>query len=668
MAVLQRPLHIATLNVRGLGERRKQCQLRRIMCEKEIDVLAIQETKIESEERTEQMIKPLSNSFSTCVSHAVGCAGGCVIFLRNNVGIQIESVVSCVFGRFIVCDFVYFGYSFRALCVYAPTVCRERNVFFQSIEGFLDCERHVILLGDFNCVCERVDRSGASKWQDSSTQLLTELLEKHELVDAAHCSDNVNTLRFTHFQGASHARLDRIYLSGDLAPNYKGYNVEYVSFSDHCFVSFLLGGRRSNCKKFSWDLWKLNTKLLSDEMYNEDVMDAFNKQKSNESMAWGDRWERIKEDSKLSAIERAAIIARAERKSENELRSNLKRMLQLECEMPGAFIEDISQIKSKLEAIDKERYRGATIRARAEGLLAGEMPTKRALSDEMRYAKRNKIEEILWQGHVTKDVENIKTAFIEHYTNLFSTAYPCTERFRQDYLKFMPRLEDEVKVQLEEPITLQEIEAAIGDLKVGKAPGPDGLSAEFYKKFSGVVAPFLFLVFQDAFEKNELPKSFTRTHTVLIPKSDDPAKLQSVTGYRPITLANVDYKIFMKVLAKRLQRIVTSLVGPHQTCGIRGRSIQTNTHIARCVLQGCDMFQQKVAMLQIDFEKAFDRVCHEILFCILEHVNVGDVLFRGVRMAYKNCTTQLIINKDVTKSLSVESSVRQGCPASPLLF
>lgn len=668
MAVLERPLNISTLNVRGLGERRKQCQLRRIMHEKEIDVLAIQETKIESEERTDKMIKPWSNSFSVCVSHAVGCAGGCCIFLRNNVGIRIENVESCVSGRFIVCDFVYSGYSFRVLCIYAPTACLERNVFFEAIAVFLDCERHVILLGDFNCVCERVDRSGTSKWRDSSSQLIREVLEKHELVDVAHCSDSVNTLKFTHFQGASHARLDRIYVSGDLVPICKGYNVDYVSFSDHCLVSFLLGGRRSNFKKFSWDLWKLNAKLLCDEEYSVAVMEAFDKQKSNESLAWGDKWECIKEDSKLCALERAAIIARAERKSENELRSNLKRMMKLECEMPGAFIDDISRMKSKLEAIDKERYRGATVRARAEGLLAGERPTKRALSDEMRYAKKNSIVEILWQGQVTRDAENISRAFVEHYASLFSTAYPHAEKFKQVYLKLMPRLEDEVRCQLEEPVTLQEIETAIGDLKVGKAPGPDGLSAEFYKKFSAVVAPFLFLVFQDAFEKNVLPMSFTRTHTVLIPKSDDPAKLQSVTGYRPITLANVDYKIFMKVLARRLQKVVTSIVGPHQTCGIRGRSIQTNTHIARTVLQCCDMFQQKVAMLQIDFEKAFDRVCHEILFCILEHVNVGDVLLKGVRMAYKNCTTQLIINKDVTESISVESSVRQGCPASPLLF
>lgn len=225
-----------------------------------------------------------------------------------------------------------------------------------------------------------------------------------------------------------------------------------------------------------------------------------------------------------------------------------------------------------------------------------------------------------------------------------------------------------MREELERPISLGEIQTAISELKVGKSPGPDGLGADFYKRFSDIVTPFLFMVFREAYESKVLPPSFGRTHTVLIPKSEDRVKLQSVSGYRPITLANVDYKILMKILAQRLQSVITSVVGPHQTCGIKGRSIVTNVHVARSVLECCDMFFKRVAMLQIDFEKAFDRVCHEILFCILEHINVGDVIIQGVRMAYSHCCTQLIINKNVTGSIPVLSSVRQGCPASPLLF
>lgn len=155
---------------------------------------------------------------------------------------------------------------------------------------------------------------------------------------------------------------------------------------------------------------------------------------------------------------------------------------------------------------------------------------------------------------------------------------------------------------------------------------------------------------------------------MLIPKSEEEAKLRYVSGYRPITLCNVDYKIFAKVLARRLQSVTTVLVGEHQTCGIKGRSIQTNVHIARSLLEHCCQVGGQMAMLQNDLEKAFDRVNYEVLFRILSCVNVGQLLLQGIRMAYTGCMTSLIINSNVTRSVIVRSSVRQGCPLSPLLF
>lgn len=73
-------------------------------------------------------------------------------------------------------------------------------------------------------------------------------------------------------------------------------------------------------------------------------------------------------------------------------------------------------------------------------------------------------------------------------------------------------------------------------------------------------------------------------------------------------------------------------------------------------------------MLQIDFDKAFDPVKHNVLFDILERANVGSLILKGARMAYKDCTTRLIVNKELTDVMNIRSSVRQGCPLSPLFF
>lgn len=76
----------------------------------------------------------------------------------------------------------------------------------------------------------------------------------------------------------------------------------------------------------------------------------------------------------------------------------------------------------------------------------------------------------------------------------------------------------------------------------------------------------------------------------------------------------------------------------------------------------------RVAMLQLDLAKAFDRVSHEVLFAILQYCNVGSVIVDGVKMAYEDCYMQLIVNKCLSSRVPLRSSVRQGCPLSPLLF
>lgn len=99
----------------------------------------------------------------------------------------------------------------------------------------------------------------------------------------------------------------------------------------------------------------------------------------------------------------------------------------------------------------------------------------------------------------------------------------------------------------------------------------------------------------------------------LIPKRDYIVQLRQVAAYRPIRLTNVDYKILMKALAKRMQDVITNIVGPHQTCGIKGRTTFTNIHAAWNVLEICNATHSRVAMLQVDLEKSFDRVPNDVL-------------------------------------------------------
>lgn len=130
MLSLHKPFRLATLNVRGLSAKRRQNQLYRIVTEKDLDIIAIQETKVESEDQTDVMVQPFTTRYYVCVSHAVGLSAGCALLIRKSLEGVIENITACQNGRFVFCDFSLSSEQWRVICVYAPTRVQERRDFF----------------------------------------------------------------------------------------------------------------------------------------------------------------------------------------------------------------------------------------------------------------------------------------------------------------------------------------------------------------------------------------------------------------------------------------------------------------------------------------------------------------------------------------------------------
>lgn len=95
---LTKPLRLGTLNVRGLASRRRQYQVSRLFQENNLDIVAVQETKVEGQEQTDRMVQPFRAQYNVCVCHAVGTSGGCALFIRNSLGIVEEQVTICGTG------------------------------------------------------------------------------------------------------------------------------------------------------------------------------------------------------------------------------------------------------------------------------------------------------------------------------------------------------------------------------------------------------------------------------------------------------------------------------------------------------------------------------------------------------------------------------------------
>ncbi|CAN8019052.1 unnamed protein product [Ixodes persulcatus] len=167
-------------------------------------------------------------------------------------------------GRVCAVEMLHCGQLHKLVSVYAPNDATERRDFFKNLRQYLDTPCRTIIAGNFNCVLAERDCSKRLK-ADVSRVELRKLLRDFDLVDA---KDNEKTVdpTYTHWQGNCHARLDRIYLSGELSAMTPVLEVLPLAFSDHALVTVTLGRPVPQTQKSSWwSGWKLNESLIDDE-------------------------------------------------------------------------------------------------------------------------------------------------------------------------------------------------------------------------------------------------------------------------------------------------------------------------------------------------------------------------------------------------------------------
>lgn len=188
----------------------------------------------------------------------------------------------------------------------------------------------------------------------------------------------------------------------------------------------------------------------------------------------------------------------------------------------------------------------------------------------------------LSQGTYTSNPMKNLNAFQKHLASLYNREDPLDQTsadssFLQFTLPTIPPVHCEC---LENPISTSELLMAIKSLKLNKHPGPDGLSALYYKKFASILAPVLTEALNSLLNRHTFRTEILTAIISMIPKphSDE----TSCSNYRPISVLNLEIKLLAKVLATRLNNIVGSLIHRDQVGFIPKR--QAGDNIRRAAL------------------------------------------------------------------------------------
>ncbi|GBG91793.1 hypothetical protein CBR_g53682 [Chara braunii] len=164
---------------------------------------------------------------------------------------------------------------------------------------------------------------------------------------------------------------------------------------------------------------------------------------------------------------------------------------------------------------------------------------------------------------------------------------------------------------LDAPITQEEVAGALSGMHRGKAPGPDGLPAEYLMAAMKPLLPYLCEAFNRLYSGEEAPPAaFGQATIVLLYKK---GCIEEVRNWRPISLLLVPSKLYAKVLANEVAVVLPALIHSTKTGFVPRRQILVNVLLVRQIMERARNSQHPLAILILDFEKAYYRVRWQFL-------------------------------------------------------
>lgn len=429
---------------------------------------------------------------------------------------------------------------------------------------------NIIIGGDFNFV---TDYSRDSNYCQQNNPRARDAFEKivklHNLVDTwRELNPDINDFTWFKPNPLKYGRLDRLYIQQHLISHVVTATIHAGYRSDHSIVCVAV---KEPQKKKGPGLWKFNESLLNDEQYDDMVREVIaNAVKQYAVPIYNDaflcnpnNFDAIQFTISLCLFYETLLMtirgetvrfskqkARKRRKDEFEMISEISKLKDLfNISRTQENLMRLEEAQRKLEHIRKPYIQGLITRSRVKWHEDGEKCSKYFLSLEKRNATRKSIQSLKANGRVITSKKEILQTFSENLRTKYckdTTTVNAKEYVRKNVRRKLSNMQ---KHALDAPLSLSELHMALMKMKKGKSPGTNGFTSDFFRHFWDVLGVFLFRACKEGLQNKTLINSHRESVVTLIPKQGKPH--DSIKGWRPISLLNVDFKIISSAIANR---------------------------------------------------------------------------------------------------------------------
>lgn len=667
---VKKGLTFTSWNIRGANNPVKRGKVLNHLKSLHSDITFLQETHLKNNCHNRLKAKWVKEIYHTSFSTK---ARGAAIIIKKGIPFIHNSTIADKDGRYIIVSGEIYNTSLTLVNVYAPNM--DNPAFFKKVFSLLPnlSQTMLIIGGDFNTPLDPfLDRSASRKIpKNNSSVLINSFLKSMNLIDLWRFT-NPSGRDYSFFSAVhnSYSRIDYFLIDARLVPFTTNVKYHTISISDHSPLTFNLYLEGMDPPSRSW---RLDPYLLTNKefcKFIESQIKLYFETNDTPEVTPCTLWEAFKAYLRGCVISYEAAKKKKEVTQCRHLEEQIQQLDRQNALNPTPDLHrEITNLKYQLNQLLSGKISSAFLFIKQKHFEFGDKPHKLLARQLKKIEADRAIHKIRDdRGHILLKPKEINMRFLQFYSDLYTSKCNSDPNTMNKFLDEcnLSRISHEDSEMLNTDIQATEIQKAIASLKSGKSPGPDGMPVELYKKFSNIFTPFLHRMYNQAQLDGTLPPTLTQaTITVIHKKGKDEL---NVGSYRPISLLNIDYKIYAKILANRLTPLMNTIVHSDQTGFISNRSSTSNLRRLFDILYTDRKIHNDLAILTLDAEKAFDQIEWEYLFEVLKRLNLGERFIKWIRLLYTNPKAQIHTNRNLSSSFHLFRGTRQGCPLSALIF